>query len=1150
MPSETYLLPASIVQRHLVAEAPYLPVPELHHLALALRLEGGLDPAALERALVRLSAHHEALRTAFQAGEEGVRQAVSREASLDWGLEDLSAASQPEADLAQRMRDAFRAPFDLAVPPLFRTRLYRLAEGIHVILLVAHAGISDCASLRILARDLLALLAGRELPPLPFQFVDFAAWQDERLAASPELLEAWRACLANEPRPLLLPPDRPRKAARAFRQATLSLALSADLWTSLQELARRERATPFMVLAAGFLLLLARTAGSAELVVGVPVSGRSLAEVAQVVGPFGNTLPLRIQVEEAEPVRHLLGRVREVWLDALSRQDLPVERLLEALPLRRVPGLPRLFQATFTLLDPEQPMPTPPGLEVRSEPFHGGHGRCELSLSLRDEGGSLGGVLGFDPDLFDTATLEAFLDRLQRLYRGMAEAPDLPAGCLPKPEARDLRRLAVLENGPAAPEGLLHALVERQAAERPESPALLEAGRRLTYGALDRYANQLAQALVQRGVKPGDTLAVMTGPRLELAVALLGILKTGAACLPLDANLPPARLAALLGEIRPTFIVVTRDTVRALPAKTEPWVLLDCDRMSDAQEACPSPDLSLSPEAVALVLHPAVEGSRGLAVSHRRLVQFVTGLPGLELGPSSATLLALPLRLEGAAFELWAPLAHGGRCFLASQGEPLAGALERTAPLGVDTLRLPTDIFHRVVLSVPSLLHLVRQVLLGPDPLHAVVATRARVLQPGLRIVHGFTPPAGGLFACARVVEDDLRADPAWPAVGHPLPGISLRVADPLGEEVPPGLTGELLLGDQGQPGRWARTGLRTRIGRDGGLELTLLPSPPRVVVPERPSPAPTAAPDPANPTQALLLRIWEEVLGLPSVGPRDNFFDLGGTSLQVVQMLTRVEALLCWRPPMSLLFTEATVTGLENAFRRQVEEAPEIPLQCIQAGRAFPPWFFLHGDLFGAGIYCRTLARHLGEARGFHVLHPHGTAGQSVPATVEAMAAEHRRLIQGVQPAGPYLLGGFCNCAVVAFEIAHQLEAAGETVALLAMVAPAIVGERLGTPPPAPEPGPGGLDLMFRLDRDLLRATQAVQAYAPTPVRARTVLLGAEQERDAVARSLPIWRRVLPDGRVRWIPGGHATLMTRHVEALAEALREEAEEALQGGPA
>ena len=1149
MSSETYFLPASITQRHFVAESPYLPEAALHHLALALRLDGGLDPAMLARAQVQLSQRHETLRTGFQAGEGGLCQAIRSEVLPDWRVEDLSREAAPEEALARRMREAFQCPFDLAHPPLLRARLFQLGEACHVLFLVMHAAVSDCASMRILGHELLALYEGRSLPPMPFQFADFAAWQRERLENAPELLEAWRARLADDPLPLSLPADRPRATVRGFRCDSLPIGLPADVWGPLQALAQRGQATPFMVLAAGFLLLLARTAGCQDLVLGVPVPGRVLPEVEGVVGPFGNTLPLRIQVEEAETVRGVLARVREAWLEALSGQDVPAALLLDALPLRRDPLAPRLFQTTFTLLDPEPPAAAPPGLVVSPQPFRGGHSRVELGLVLREVGGALEGSLDYDPDLFEPATVKAFRDRLTRLYRGMAAAPDLPAGCLPRPDGSESRDLAAMAATGPGREGLLHVLVERQAARNPEAVALEEGERKLTYGALDRGANHLARTLIQRGVRPGHVVAVIAGPCLELGVALLGVLKTGAAALPLDMDLPPAGWAAILSDVRPACLVGSRQGLRLLPEGTVPRVLLDGDPGMEDLEPIRGLQVAIAPDAVAMVLHQAGGSGRAVPVPHRRFVAFITGLPGFALNESTATLLALPLRLEGGALELWGALAHGGRCLLPAAREPLQAALARLAARGLDTLRLSSALFHQVALADPYLLRPIRQALLGPDPPNAILAGRIKALLPGLRLVHGFGDAQSALFVSARTYAEDARADPNWPSVGFPLPGVTLRVVDPFGGDVPPGLTGELLIGSlhPGEPP--ARTGLRARMGRRG-LELSV--APPTGRIRNRGGTAGAAgqppAPGPSNPTQALLLRIWEEVLGRPVASPRDNFFDLGGTSLQIVRMLARVESLLQWRPPMSLLFSEATVAGLENAFRRRLEEVGEEPLQCVQVGEAGLPWFFLHGDVFGAGIYCRLLARLLGEGCGFYAIHPHGTAGQPVPATVEAMATEHRRLIQGIRPQGPYLLGGFCNSAVVAFEVARQLEASGECVALLALVAPASLQERPGAPPPAEEPEDGALDLMKRLDRSLLRAAQAVQAYGPAPIRARTVILAPEGEREALKAALPRWRRVLEQPRVRWVPGGHLTFMTRHAEALAEALREEAGLARQRG--
>ncbi|HVH13684.1 MAG TPA: condensation domain-containing protein, partial [Longimicrobium sp.] len=476
-----------------------------------LRL-GAVAPPAMERALAELVRRHEVLRTTFREVDGVPVQAVSPAAGFDLPVEDLSMlnGTAREAEVRRRFAAAAAQPFDLTAGPLFRADLLRLGMDAHLLLLAMHHAVTDGWSMGILFRELRAAYdayaAGGEpsLPSLPLQYADFAAWQREqgRGPAAERGLAYWTERLAGAPGLLELPADRPRPAVPSYRGGTVPVHVPAETAERLRALARAEGATPFMVLLAAFQLVLARWSGTDDVVVGSPVAGRTRAEVQELIGLFVNTLVLRTDLSGDPSFRNLLGRMRETVLGAYEHQDVPFERLVDALRPERTLGHAPLFQVLFQLDDDAGV------LSARSaeheEPEAEEAARFDLTLVLRAGADGIRGTLQYATDLFDRGTAERMAEHLARVLDQAAADPERPVSrmVLMGPGERAAVAAWNRTEAPYGAERCIHQLFEAQARRTPGAVAVSFGEASLTFAELDARANRLAHHLVRLGVGP------------------------------------------------------------------------------------------------------------------------------------------------------------------------------------------------------------------------------------------------------------------------------------------------------------------------------------------------------------------------------------------------------------------------------------------------------------------------------------------------------------------------------------------------------------------------------------------------------------------------------------------------------------------------
>ena len=555
-----------------------------YNIPAALRLTGVLDEAALGEALADVLARQTALRTVIEEGSDGTPRgrllAAPASASL-LAVEDLSEAGLTAAAVSARLAAAAGRAFDLAAELPLRARLFRLGAAAHVLLVVLHHHAGDGGSIGVLARELSVAYAARragrapEWPGLAVSYADYAAWQQRWLEGSGELgrqAARWRARLAGAPELLSLPEDRPRRADRSRRAGVAAVSVPVEVMARLEALARSQGATVFAALLAGYAALLGRLARAEDVVIGTPVAGRTRAEIEGLAGFFVNTLALRIDLSGLPDGAGLVRRARDAAVAGLSDQELPFERLVEELGVARSLSHTPVFQAMFAWQGFEPAALELPGVAVGLEALPPGVAKFDLTLSLAPtaEGGAAGS-LEYDADLFEAATIERWAGYLPRLLAGLTDAPATPVSLLPLLSA-DERAAEVEEwNRTSAPlpDATLVDLLEGQAARTPEAVAVVFEDREVSYAALHAGANRLARALALRGIGPECVVGICLPRSVELVVAILGVLKAGAAYLPLDPEHPAARRAWMLADAGAALLLGAGEIAAELAAAGE-----------------------------------------------------------------------------------------------------------------------------------------------------------------------------------------------------------------------------------------------------------------------------------------------------------------------------------------------------------------------------------------------------------------------------------------------------------------------------------------------------------------------------------------------------------------------------------------------------
>jgi amino acid adenylation domain-containing protein len=1145
----------------------------------AFRLEGPLDIELLRAALQALAQRHEILRTTYRVIDGRPMQVISDSVPVDVRLVDISGlpGEDQDAEVQRILTEESGFAFDLENGPMMRPTVIRVNEQTHVFMLVLHHIATDGWSRGVIYRDLTglydSLARGLESPltPLSIQYADYAVWHRDWLegGVADEQIAYWKGKLAGAPSRLDLPTDHSRPRIRSYRGDHISLLIDQATRERLRTVAREGDATLFVALLAAFTALLRRYSGQEDIVVGTPFAGRSRSEFEPMVGYFINPLPLRVDLSGDPTFAELVRRARETTLEAFAKADVPYESVVRATNPQRDLSQTPVFQAMMVLHNPEwqtdRPKFEPVGLRATELTYSKGWAKFDVLLGMSERPTGLNTTWEYSTELFRRGTVRRMMDHFRVLAESAASSPDRPISRLTMLTDAERAQVLVRWNRPSAAlprSDSIKELFESQAARQPEATAVVLGSDRLSYGELNRRANQIAWQLRGQGVGPGTLVGVVMAKSPALLAAVLGVAKAGGAYVPLDPFYPADRLEFMIADSSPAVLLT--DEVPAapvphggVPAMPVSWASLEGVRDDD-------PDTVASGDDLAYVIYTSGSTGRPKGVMIRN-----RSLAGAYFAYERAYGLSeLRSHLQMASFsfdvftgDMIRSLLAGAKLVLA----PLPVVVD-PAELYEVMVREEVDAAEFVPATASMLFEYAERTGRRLDFMRLVVVSSEawrnekyvafkRLCGPETRLLNSYGLTEATIDSTWFEAPPDAALAPErFVSIGRALDNTRVYVLDPHLEPTPIGVPGELCIGGEpvaqgylGRPelteerfpldpfseqaqARLYRTGDLVRWLPDGNLEylgrtdrqlkirgfriepgeieavLERFPDVRGAAVVDRkdprgetrlvayfeasePAPRPSdlrtfiaesvpnymvpsqyvmlselpltpngkvdrdALPDPEwdrtevtdelvaprTATEHQIAEIWSRTLGLERPpGVTESFFDLGGHSLMAVQLFAEIEGALGVRVPLATLFAGATIEHLASEVQRQREDADGVSPSLVQlrpGSNGTPPLFlcpWVNGEILGY----RNLVSHLEGDHPVYGLQPQGLDGKAQPHTrIEEMAAHYVREVRAVRPAGPYRLGGYCFGGTVAYEMAHQLEQAGETVDFLALL-------------------------------------------------------------------------------------------------------------------
>ena len=1156
--TEVFVFPASFAQQRLWFLNQLAPGNPFYNVSTALCLTGSLNLIALEQTFNEIVKRHETLRTTFAMFEGELVQIIAPILTVPLPTIDLQNLSQNQQETAalQLATDAAQCPFDLAAGPLFKVTLLQLGETEHILLLNLHHIVADGWSIGVLVRELGMLYTGflkngrSPLVALPLQYADFAEWQHQYLQGEvlATQLAYWRQQL-NEITALNLPTDRQRPAVPSYRGAKQFITLSPALTASLKSLSQQESATLFITLLAAFQTLLYRYTGQVDIAVGTPIANRNLSEIEALIGFFVNSLVLRTDLSGNPTFLELLHRVKNVAMTAYAHQDLPFEQLVEELHPDRELSRNPLFQISFSLQNTPVAALELPGIAFRAMDFDTGSAKLDLECNLWEDAGSIHGQFIYSTDLFDSATIARMMGHFQTLLSAIVANPKQRLSDLALLTALESQQLLIDWNDTQKdyPQNqCFHQLFAERVEREPNAVAAVFENQQLTYRQLNNKANQLANYLQQLGAQPEVLIGLCVERSLDAIVGILGIIKAGAAYLPLDPNYPQQRLNFMLEDAGLSILVTQQHLAKNLTQAEYTVVCVDADSEIIARQSPTNLTTNIVPQNLAYVIYTSGSTGKpkGVLIEHRGLYNLALAQRAtFNLNSNHRVLQFASLSFDASIFEIVMALGSGATLYCARKESLLPGTtlIQFLQDNAITHATFPPSLL--AVLPSAELPALQTIICAGESCSLDVVKRWAS----GRRFFNAYGPTEATVWSSFAEICERQK-----PPIGRPIANTQLYILDENLQPVPVGIPGELYIGGAGlargylnrpeltaerfiphpfsdkEGERIYKTGDLVRyladrniefLGRTdeqvkirgyrielGEIESLLIQHPAvketaavaeddlsgnkRLVAYVVPNQNQTLNPveirnflkqklpnymipnafvamdflpltpngkidrlrlrSPANltsnsidksfiaprtPTESTLAKIWVKILNAERVGIGDNFFDLGGDSLLAIRLINEINQQFERELPLSALFLNPTIEGLADSLYSGTNSLEWSPLVAIKPRGKNPPFFCVH-PIFGVVFpYCE-LAFLLGENQPFYGLQPKGIDGESSPLTsIEDMAADYIAALRTVQPKGPYFLGGWSFGGLVAFEMAQQLLAAGDEVALLAVL-------------------------------------------------------------------------------------------------------------------
>jgi amino acid adenylation domain-containing protein len=848
---ESRYAPTSSVQQRLWFMDQLVSDSPLYNIPVLFALTGKVDIDLLERCFNEIIRRHDGLRTTYQAFDGQPAQVIAPYQHLTLPFIDLRVYSiDARSHNAERLLKQYACePFNLRQGPIFRALLLQLDDDQYQLLLSVHHIAFDGWSTGVFLHELSMLYQAfaadqpSPLPELKAQPADITVWQNHNLPDEglEDRLSYWRTQFADIPSPLELPTDFTAAPIRTYRGGKRWRALSPTLLTALEQLAHRENTTLFTVLLAAFNTLLHRYSGHTDLVVGTPVANRTHSEAELMLGCFVNTLPLRLKLDPATSFRDLLKQAHCVVLDGQSHQDLPLEKLIEALEISDRSHHSPLFQVMFTA----QSVLAPVQMQDLNIWFVGEYitPTAKFDLTLGVEYPEIGACISaeYSTDLFMPATIDRMLGHYLTLLEGVAADPTQRLTDVPMlSEAERLQMLIEWnDNGVDLPElECIHTLFEQQAARTPDAVALIWEHEKLTYRELDQRANQLAHYLIGSGIGPEKLVGVCMNRSVDLIAGLLAVMKAGGAYVPLDPAYPADRIAFILEDASAPVLLTQESLLGGLPESQVKVICVDRDAALIGAQPTRTPQSGVTPANLGYIIYTSGSTGRpkGVALTHRNAVAMLAWASELYSDDElRGVLAATSICFDLSVFELYLPLSVGGTIILAQNALHLPALPYRDSVTLINTVPSAIDELVRAH-GIPSS---VRTVNLAGEPLKRALVQRVYSAAQVEKVYNLYGPSEDTTYSTCVLVD---RSDPDEPSIGRPISNTQAYILDEHMQPVPVGIVGELFLSGEGvgreylnrpeltaekfiadpfRPGsRMYRTGDLTRYRPDGNIDF------------------------------------------------------------------------------------------------------------------------------------------------------------------------------------------------------------------------------------------------------------------------------------------------------------------------------------------
>ncbi len=825
---DLFIFPASFAQTRMWLLQELEPESYVYHNYQAISLTGKLNIIALENSINEIFNRHEVLRTSFVTVEGQPVQVIISNYIFKLPVFDLS--NLPETDKKNRTEKILieegQRPFDLSKGPLMRCALLKLAKNEHLLSLNIHHIIGDGWSGGILIREIATLYKafcdGKPSPltKLPIQYADFTIYQRDLLQGEvlENLLKYWKQQLNNLP-VLNLPTDRPRKAIETFNGATISFALPENLTNKIKELSRKEGVTLFITLLTAFKVLLYRYSQQQDIVVGSPIANRNVTQTEDLIGCFVNTLVLRSNLNGNPTFRELLQQVREVTLAAYAHQDLPFEKLVEALQPERDLSRQPLFQVAFVFQNAPMSELKLPDLTLKPLSTNIGTSKFELTLYMEEVvpqqignleyiAGSqektntgLIGLFEYNTDLFDADTIENAIAHFQTLLEGIAANPEQSIAQLPLLTTTEEKLLRQWNNtaNEYPTDKCIHQLFEEQVEKTPNHLAVVFEQEQLTYQQLNQKANQLAHYLLSLGVKPETKVGICLERSQEMVIGLFAILKAGATYIPLDPAYPQQRLEFILSDAQIPILLTDISKINLNNINVEKLVCLTKHRENIAAQPQENPATKINSNNLAYIIYTSGSTGKpkGVEIQHHAVVNFLTSMqqkPGLT---KEDTLLAVTtISFDIAALELYLPLIVGAKLILATKEVTGDGKLlSELIDSEVVTVMQATPATWRMLLAAGWKGCANLKILCGGEALSNDLARELLTSASSLWNLYG--PTETTIWSTFYQVETTELETSTIP-IGQPINNTQIYLYDEYQQPVPIGVVGEIYIGGSG----------------------------------------------------------------------------------------------------------------------------------------------------------------------------------------------------------------------------------------------------------------------------------------------------------------------------------------------------------------